>query len=70
MSPTGNVHREWQCPHADTSEKYRLGWLNESVEEGNAWNESQRGFQDWRKSLDILSGAVDSKAMLMASSRA
>jgi hypothetical protein len=56
---SGNVDmqfREWQCPPAAIDESRRLGWLNESVEEGQAWLKSQRGYTDFRKSLDTLSG--------------
>lgn len=49
--------REWQAPSADTSEAYRLGWLGESVEQGSAFNEAQRGSRDWRAAFDILSGS-------------
>jgi hypothetical protein len=39
-----------------TDESRKLGWLDESVQEGQAWIKSQRGFGDFRKSLDIISG--------------
>jgi len=52
----GALPREWQAPPADSSEKYKLGWLKETCEQGSAWTESQRGFKDWRRSLDIISG--------------
>lgn len=48
--------REWQSPPAGTAESYRIGWLNESCEEGQNWLRAQRGYGDFRKSLDILSG--------------
>ena len=47
---------EWQAPAPEANEGYKLGWLNESVEQGQSWIESQRGYSDIRKSLDILSG--------------
>lgn len=50
------VPREWQCPSADSREDAKLGWRKEAVEQGMAWTESQRGFSDWRKALDIISG--------------
>jgi hypothetical protein len=58
------VPKEWQAPGAETSEKYRLGWLRETVEQGAAWTESQRGFRDWRKSLDVLSGLDTENTLL------
>ncbi len=56
--------REWQCPPADSSEKYRLGWRREAVEQGSAWTESQRGFGDWRRSLDIISGKESQQGLV------
>jgi len=48
--------REWQCPPAAASETRRLGWLNEASEEGANWLRSQRGYSDFKKAMDILSG--------------
>lgn len=48
--------REWQVPGPNATEGQKLGWLNESCEEGQSWQKSQRGYDDWNKSLDILSG--------------
>lgn len=56
--------REWQAPPADATEKYRLGWRREAVEQGQAWTEAQRGFADWRKSLDIISGKESQRDLL------
>ena len=47
---------EWQAPNPEANESYKLGWLNSAVEQGQSWIESQRGYSDIRKSLDILSG--------------
>jgi hypothetical protein len=52
-----NQYREWQVPIAIADEKYRLGWLDESVEEGQAWLRAQRGYPDMRKAIEILSGS-------------
>lgn len=48
--------RNWQVPSQIASEQNRLGWLNESVEEGQSWLRAQRGYADYRKSMDVLSG--------------
>lgn len=48
--------QEWQVPPAATAEDRRLGWLNSATQEGQAWLKSQRGFQDFRKALDTISG--------------
>lgn len=50
------VYREWQCPPAGVAADRRLGWLNEATEEGQAWIKSQRGYSDFRKALETLSG--------------
>lgn len=49
----------WQIPPHSASDKDKIGWLNEACEEGISWQKSQRGFGDWRKAMDILSGRVD-----------
>lgn len=48
--------KSWQCPAAATKEDIRIGWLNESCEEGTAWHRAQRGWGDYRKALTILAG--------------
>ena len=50
------VYREWQVPPSSASESRKLGWINEACEEGSGWHKSQRGFDDWAKGLDIISG--------------
>jgi hypothetical protein len=47
---------EWQAPASAHEESRKLGWLDESVQEGQAWLKAQRGYADFRKSLDIISG--------------
>lgn len=46
----------WQVPPQAASESYKLGWLNEQTEDGLAWQRSQRGYGDWQKAFEILSG--------------
>src|SRR3979490_219949 len=46
----------WQAPPQSASENYKLGWLNEQAEDGIAWQKSQRGYGDWHKAFEILSG--------------
>ena len=53
---TPAAYREWQVPPAATRESYRIGWANEACEEGLAWLKSQRGYSDFRRSLDIFAG--------------
>ena len=57
------AYREWQAPPAAVSEDTKLGWINSSTEEGQLWLRAQRGFGDFRKSLDILSGIDTSPAV-------
>ncbi len=62
MAPYGDSFHEWQVPPATTkdglktSESRLLGWCTDAVQEGQSWLKMQRGYSDWRKSLDILSG--------------
>src|SRR6266850_2195772 len=49
-------YREWQCPPAATDESRRLGWLDESTQEGQAWLKIQRGYPDIQRSFNIISG--------------
>lgn len=53
------TYRQWQCPVAEASEGQKLGWLTESTQEGQNWQKSQRGYKDWVKGLDILSGGSE-----------
>jgi hypothetical protein len=62
--PQIEVPREWQVPDAKMPESYRLGWVREAVEQGSAWCEAQRGFGDWRRSLDIISGQESQRDLL------
>jgi hypothetical protein len=39
----------------------KLNWLKESMEEGQAWLRSQRGYGDWKKSMDTLAGRPDAQ---------
>jgi hypothetical protein len=52
------VPREWQAPKHDTAESYKLGWINETCQQGHRWQEAQRGFSDWRQAFDQISGYV------------
>jgi hypothetical protein len=52
-------YREWQVPPAAAPENKRLGWLNEAAEEGLAWCKTQRGYTDWKRALNVLSGRED-----------
>ncbi len=56
-------YREWQCPPSAVDESHRLGWLNETVEEGQAWIRSQRGSGDFYKALETISGRDTSTSL-------
>ena len=58
------TQREWQCPPADADTDRKLGWLRESIQQGMGWVQSQRGSQDWRRSLEILSGIPENDTLL------
>ena len=63
------IYREWQAPPAACAEDKIVGYLNESVEEGQAWLRAQRGYKDFRKALDTLSGRDESSALPKADYR-
>ena len=50
------VYKEWQIPPAAAAEDRKIGWLNEAVEEGQAWIKNQRGYGDWKRALDVIAG--------------
>ena len=52
-------YKEWQVPPSAISEDRRLGWLNESVEEGQSWLKAQRGSNDFQRALNVIAG-IDS----------
>lgn len=51
--------KEWQCPPAAVPETRRLRWIDEQCEEGLAWQRTQRGYGDWKKSFNVLAGMPD-----------
>ena len=65
MIPSDNdVYREWQVPPWNANEARKLGWINEACEQGVQWQRSQRGFDDWTRGLDILSGQYSDREAL------
>jgi hypothetical protein len=48
--------REWQVPGWAVRDTQKLGWLDESVQEGQSWLRSQRGYSDISKALNTLAG--------------
>lgn len=52
-------YQSWQAPPMAASEVQKIGWLNEHCEDGQAWQKSQRGYGDWVKAFEILSGRSD-----------
>jgi hypothetical protein len=50
-------YQEWQVPPASAREDRKLGWLNESCEEGLAWLRSQRGSQDFGRAFATMAGS-------------
>src|SRR5271170_6245826 len=53
---------DWQVPPAALSDSHKIGWINESTEEGQAWYKSQRGAtDDVRRALDVISGRESSR---------
>lgn len=64
MPGSSSVPREWQCPSAYANEGQKLGWRKEAVEQGASWAQAQRGFSDWRRALDIISGNESQRDLL------
>lgn len=56
QNTTGDKVYEWQVPPAAVPESRKIGWLNETIEEGQAWLRAQRGYSDYRKALDVFAG--------------
>src|SRR5271167_76632 len=52
------MYREWQVPHFETSHDKKLSWCAEAMQEGQSWLKSQRGYEDMRKALDVISGRM------------
>ena len=61
-------YKSWQVPPAAVDEKERLGWIDDACGDGISWIKSQRGFRDYRKSLDTISG-TDTQPTYAASYR-
>jgi len=51
--------KEWQCPPQSSADSYKIGWLNEQAEDGQAWVKSQRGYSDWHKAFEVIAGRND-----------
>jgi hypothetical protein len=49
---------EWQCPPQAVPMERRLGWIQETNEQGNSWLAAQRGHTDWRQALDVIGGNI------------
>lgn len=52
-------YQSWQAPPQAASENTKLGWLNEHAEDAQSWQRSQRGYGDWQKAFEILSGRAN-----------
>lgn len=62
--PFEDRYAQWQAPAWDARETTKLGWINESCQQGENWAKSQRGHQDWLKGLEILSGDFSERELL------
>lgn len=56
-------YQDWQVPPQAANNVTKLGWINESTEEGQNWLKSQRGYGDFTKSFEALSGRVSGSAL-------
>jgi len=53
--------RDWIIPPRTAPETERLGYIRESIQEGDNFLKSQRGYKDHKIALDILSGEESEK---------
>lgn len=53
---------QWQAPPQLGPDELKMGWLRESLEEGQSWLRSQRGYADYQRALDTISGRGDFRA--------
>lgn len=56
MADSPQIYKDWQVPPQATSESSRLSFVDDCCSEGQAWIRSQRGYGDFRKALDTISG--------------
>jgi hypothetical protein len=49
-------YKDWQAPPSNATEDRKLGFLNDSCEEGLAWLQSQRGSKDFLKAFRTIAG--------------
>lgn len=50
------AEKSWQVPPQAAQEKDKLGWVDESCEEGLLWHKAQRSHDDYLQAFRILSG--------------
>lgn len=51
----------WQAPPFEASPEERMGWLEEQIQEGNAWLEGQTAYKDLWKNLKIFNAIFSDK---------
>lgn len=56
MADSQNFYKQWQVPPFASPENTRIGWMDEMLQDSQGWLKSQRGYKDFQRSLDILSG--------------
>src|SRR5882762_1216488 len=52
---------QYLAPHRTKDEDHKLGWLRETVEDGENYLKSQRSWKNIDKAIDILSGSGNDK---------
>lgn len=53
----------WQMPSRETSGEYRAGFLNELVQQGDSWVNSQPGIQNLNNDIQLLMGTGQDRDM-------
>src|SRR5512143_3393945 len=52
---------EFICPSQNALEDSRLGWLKQTVQEGEVFLQNQTGYSDIRKGKEIIAGLFNAK---------
>lgn len=56
-----NKLTSWQVPPLESSAEERMGWIEEQIQEGEAWLEGQTAYKDLNKNLRIFNALFSDK---------
>lgn len=55
--------QQWQAPPREATGEYRVGWLNELVQSGDNWVQSQPGIRNLERDIQLLMGTGQERDM-------